>query len=157
VYVIPRRNIDNMGPHRSTGARRVDPSAAHNGTAGSHLTGCDLLEGQAPFRIGAIQQHTVLIRHLLHRDIPGFRGALAHLALNVLRRMVRRPAGLEGGRQRRRRYRGKACARVTNFWVHILEWDPQRLGKLLGNRRPRAADVRRALSQMHRAIVVHHR
>ena len=71
--------------------------------------------------------------------------------------MVRRPASLEG-HAAAASDRGKAHRiSVTNLGMHILERDPQRLGKLLGNRCPCAADVRRALGQMHRAVTVHHR
>src|SRR5215831_12777266 len=77
-------HIDNVGAHRRPGARWVDPGAPDNRATRGHLTSCNLFEGETTGRIRGIPYRAVRIRDLLDRDLPGFGGALTHLAFDVL-------------------------------------------------------------------------
>src|SRR5882724_5263768 len=89
-------HIDDVRAHGRPGAAGINTSATRDGAAGGVLTRCDLLEGEATFRIGRVSHTTVFVYHLVDRALPGFGGPLTHLPLDILGRFIRGPARLEG-------------------------------------------------------------
>ena len=99
-------------------------------------------------------QAAVLVLHVLRRGAPDQGGALDHLALDVLRRLVRRPAGLV-------RHAAAAGLRgeadrvgVYHGGVHVLRPEAEDLGELHGDSGAAPADVGRALDEAHPAVLV---
>src|SRR5262245_19910 len=150
-------NVDDMGADRRTGPARIDPGAAGDWTTGGILTRRDLPEGEPFIGVLRMAADAVPIFDLLDGTLPGTGGPFAHLPLDVLRRLIRRPTGLKchaaaagvGGKADR--------ISVSNRRIDVLDRDPQYFGQLLGHRGTGAADIRRAFDELDPTIRVDNR
>ena len=104
-----------------------------------------------------MRDDAVPILDLLGGTLPGARGPFAHLPLDVLCRLIGRPAGLK-------RHPAAASVRseadgigVPDRRVDILDRDPQHFGQLLRHRGTGAADIGRAFDQLDPTVRVDNR
>src|SRR5262249_7124997 len=135
----------------------VDPGATRDRTAGGILARRDLPEGELFIGILLMHHDAVLILDVLDGTLPAARRPLAHLPLDVLRRLIGRPAGLK--RHPTAAGVGGEAAEIgaASRRVDILEGDPQHFGQLLGSRGTGAADIGRAFDQLDPAVRVDNR
>ncbi len=158
-------HIHHMGGKRTAHAAWLHRRTPGQGTARAGQRSRDLFKGHVLLRILLIDERAARIVDIIRRHHGFFRRpapgtAFFHLRNHIQRRIVSRVAGSKR-RTAPTRHVGVANAiRIHHVRLHILIRELQCLSRLHGDRRTRAADVRRPFDQVDRPIGIdidHHR
>ena len=150
-------HVAKLGGEARPLAVRVDGGSRYDRPAGRGALGRDILERKRRELAGPLARgpgESVLPDHILDIDLPDLCGPCAHFSDHLIACADHGAAGRVGYARAAGGLRVADRIGVGDDWPHPFVFDPQRLGRHLGRRSARAADIRAAGRDDRRAVFV---